>query len=98
MSRERKSPAYLLHQATGQARVRINGKDIYLGPFGSPESKERYREVLQEWGCGEKIVVAVSIGVLCLRCLEYGPRTGQAGALDRPQNRRWPQARPVTGR
>ena len=48
MSRQRKSPAYLLHQATGQARVRINGKDIYLGPFGSPESKERYREVLQE--------------------------------------------------
>ncbi len=71
MSRQRKSPAYLLHQATGQARVRINGKDIYLGPFGSPESKERYREVLQEWGCGEKVVVSVSIGVLCLRYLEY---------------------------
>ena len=77
MSRERKSPAYLLHQATGQARVRINGKDIYRGPFGSPESKERYREVLQEWGCGEKIVVAISIGVLCLRFLEYGPRSAK---------------------
>lgn len=58
-------------QATGQARVRINGKDIYLGPFDSPESKERYREVLQEWGCGEKIVVSVRIGILCLRYLEH---------------------------
>lgn len=89
MSRQRKSPAYLLHQATGQARVRINGKDIYLGPFGSPESKERYREVLQEWGCGEKIVVAVSIGILCLRYLEYakgyywknGRQTSEVSAL-----------------
>lgn len=72
MSRQRKPPAYLLHKATGQAKVRINGKDVYLGPFDSSESKERYREVLQEWGCGERIVVAVSIGVLCLRYLDFG--------------------------
>lgn len=89
MPRQRKAPAYLLHQATGQARVRINGKDIYLGPFDSPESKERYREVLQEWGCGESIVVSISIGVLCLRYLEYakiyyqknGRKTSEVSAI-----------------
>ena len=89
MSRQRKPPAYLLHKATGQARVRINGKDVYLGPFDSPDSKERYREVLQEWGCGERIVAAVSIGVLCLRYLDYakgyylknGKQTSEVSAI-----------------
>ncbi len=71
MPRQKRVPAYLLHQATGQARVRINGKDHYLGAFASPESKALYREKLEEWGCGEKLIVSVSIGVLCLRSLEY---------------------------
>ena len=35
-------PAYQLHRGSGQAKVRIQGKDIYLGPHGSPESRERY--------------------------------------------------------
>ena len=48
MSRKRK-PAYLLHKATGQARVRIGGKDRYLGAYGSPESKARYEEIVTEW-------------------------------------------------
>lgn len=89
MPRQRKPPAYLLHKATGQARVRINGKDIYLGPFDSSESKERYREVLQEWGCGERTIVTVSIGVLCLRYLEFakgyyqknGRKTSEVSAI-----------------
>jgi hypothetical protein len=37
MSKKRK-PSYLLHKATGQARVRIDGKDEYLGEYGSLES------------------------------------------------------------
>ena len=44
-----KKPAYLLHKATGQARCRVNGKDYYLGKYGSPESRERYDELLDEW-------------------------------------------------
>jgi hypothetical protein len=31
-------PAYRLHRPSGQARVIINGRHIYLGKFGSPES------------------------------------------------------------
>ena len=42
-------PAYLLHKATGQARCRINRKDHYLGRYGSPESREKYDELVAEW-------------------------------------------------
>lgn len=42
-------PAYLRHKPTGQARVRINGRDHYLGQYGSPASRERYEELMAEW-------------------------------------------------
>ena len=63
MPRSKKaSPSYLLHRATGQARVRlkINGRfrDVYLGAYGSPESWEKYHrtvtEHLQEHRAGDK--------------------------------------------
>jgi hypothetical protein len=31
MPKGRQKPAYQLHKATGQAKVRIGGKDYYLG-------------------------------------------------------------------
>jgi integrase len=37
-----KLPKYSLHKATGQARVKYNGKTTYLGKYGSDESKEAY--------------------------------------------------------
>jgi len=45
----KRKPSYLLHKSTGQARVRINGKDHYLGEYGSPESRQRYDEIIAEW-------------------------------------------------
>jgi integrase len=48
MPRHRQIPAYVHHKATGQARVRINGKDYYLGKYGSPESHDRYDELIAE--------------------------------------------------
>ena len=42
-------PAKTLHKATGQARVRIDGRDIYLGRFGSPEADEKYRRLVAEF-------------------------------------------------
>ena len=42
MSRKKRIPQYCLHKATGQAVVRINGKDKYLGAYGSPESYTKY--------------------------------------------------------
>ena len=32
-------PAYCLHKASGQAVVRLNGRDVYLGGHDTPESK-----------------------------------------------------------
>ena len=45
----KRKPAYLLHKPTGQARVRIDSKDVYLGKFGSKESKDRYDDLVAEW-------------------------------------------------
>lgn len=42
-------PKYRLHKATGQAAVVINGRWIYLGRHGTPESRERYDRLIGEW-------------------------------------------------
>ena len=42
----RNVPAYTHHKPTGQARVRINGKDHYLGKFNTVESLRRYDELI----------------------------------------------------
>lgn len=42
-------PKYRLHKSRGLAKVRINGRDIYLGPYGSPESHALYKRVVAEW-------------------------------------------------
>jgi integrase len=39
-------PSYLLHKPTGMARVRIDGRDHYLGPYGSDESRRKYGELV----------------------------------------------------
>ena len=44
-----RTPKYRLHKASGQALVQLNGRRIYLGKYGSPESKERYRRLVAEW-------------------------------------------------
>lgn len=41
-------PRYLLHKASGQARVRVQGRDHYLGVYNSPESHERYARIVAE--------------------------------------------------
>jgi hypothetical protein len=41
-------PKYARH-SSGQARVRIGGKVHYLGPYGSPESRERYGKLVAAW-------------------------------------------------
>ena len=46
MPRRPSLPTYTLHKPSGQARVRINGQDFYLGSFESAKSKERYAQLL----------------------------------------------------
>jgi hypothetical protein len=42
-------PVYCLHKSTHQAVVSFNGSKIYLGPYGSRRSLQRYQEVLKQW-------------------------------------------------
>lgn len=48
-------PSYLLHKQSGQARVRIDGKDFLLGGFGSEESRIRYGELIAKHAGGVPI-------------------------------------------
>ena len=41
-------PAMRLHRPSGNARVRLNGKDIYLGKYGSEEARVAYHALIQK--------------------------------------------------
>ena len=45
----RRSPKLTHHKPSGQARVRIDGRDLYLGRFGTPEAEAAYHAVIAEW-------------------------------------------------
>lgn len=42
-------PVYRHHKPSGLASVRIEGRDIYLGPHDTPESRAEYKRVIAEW-------------------------------------------------
>lgn len=44
-----RTPKYRHHKAKGLAVVTIAGRDIYLGKYGSPASKEEYRRLVAEY-------------------------------------------------
>lgn len=47
--------SYLLHKKSGQARVRIAGREFLLGPFGSEASRIRYGELVAKCASGVPI-------------------------------------------
>ncbi|MFO7775485.1 MAG: integrase core domain-containing protein [Candidatus Hydrogenedentota bacterium] len=42
-------PKLCRHKNSNRAYVRINGKQIFLGPWDSPKAKRRYHEILRDW-------------------------------------------------
>jgi integrase len=44
-----RTPKYRRHKAKGLALVTINGRDIYLGKYGSAESQQEYRRLVAEY-------------------------------------------------
>jgi integrase len=42
-------PGYRHHKARDLAVVRLDGRDVYLGTYDSPESHAKYRQVIAEW-------------------------------------------------
>ena len=49
MPRQSKIPVLRHHRPGGQAAVRIDGRDHYLGEHGSPESREKYDRLIALW-------------------------------------------------
>jgi integrase len=47
-------PSICLHKATGQAVVRLDGKDYYLGKYGTPQVQQRYDRLIAEWLAGKR--------------------------------------------
>jgi integrase len=45
-------PSYRRHKSTGQAVVTIDGRDFYLGRYGSPPSRVEYNRLIAEWTAG----------------------------------------------
>lgn len=48
----KRPPKYGLHKPSGQARVTLNGRTIYLGRHGSPESRQRYADLITDYQAG----------------------------------------------
>jgi len=70
-------PKYGKHKATGSARVRIHGQDIWLGKYGSDESFKKYEEAIARWRAGLDVKIRarsglpVSVAVLADRYLDF---------------------------
>ena len=39
----------MTRRVDGKAVVRLNGTDVYLGPFGTVEAADRYNRTIAEW-------------------------------------------------
>ena len=75
-------PTYCLHKASGQAYVKIDGKRIYLGKHGTPESHRRYADEISKWQARQIEQTAdVTIGQLTLlyskRCDAHYQKDGK---------------------
>ena len=54
-------PGYRLHRPSGRAVVTLNGKDYYLGPHGSKESRAAYdRKIAEYLATGQAVSYGVS--------------------------------------
>ncbi len=47
--RKHRIPSLCLHKATGQAVVRLDGKDVYCGRCDTAEAQEKYERAIAEW-------------------------------------------------
>jgi len=51
-SRRKRLPSYRLHRPSGLAVVTIDGRDHYLGQYGTPESRQKYGELISQAAIG----------------------------------------------
>ena len=69
----RRIPQYTFHKPTGQARVRLKGRSHYLGPWNSPQSRERYEALISRYlgGMFDVDRETVTIGRLAVLYVDY---------------------------
>jgi hypothetical protein len=48
-SKSKSTPKYCHHRSSGRAYVTLNGKPLYLGPYNSPESREKFDRVVGDF-------------------------------------------------
>jgi integrase len=58
--RKRRIPSLCRHKATGQAVVRLDGKDVYCGRHGTEEAQQEYERVIAEWLIAGRPITASS--------------------------------------
>jgi integrase len=58
-----RTPSYRLHKPTNQAVVTLDGRDFYLGRFGTPESRGEYDRLIVEWISNGRRLPVPSSGV-----------------------------------
>ena len=63
MPKKPRIPKYSLHKPSGRARVIIDGRHIFLGKYGSPESHEKYRAIVAELAIAPQVKAARPIDV-----------------------------------
>lgn len=70
---KKRLPGYLLHKASGLARVILDGNTIYLGEYGTLESRKEYDEVINRWLANQTDLKPsmLSISVLCLKYIQH---------------------------
>ena len=49
MPRKKSVPQLVHHKPSGQGRLRLNGKDIYLGKYGTDECDAAYEGAIAEY-------------------------------------------------
>jgi integrase len=67
------TPKYCHHKGRDLAFVKINGRMIYLGKYGSPESRDRYDEEIIKWRRDNDLAAThtTTIGQLCLAFMQH---------------------------
>jgi integrase len=90
-----RTPSYCLHRATGQAVVRVDGRDYYLGKYGSTVSRAEYDRLIAQWLSNGRSLggpngdSGLSVNELIVRYLEFarkyyqrdGQPTGEIGKI-----------------
>lgn len=72
-----RTPSYRLHKSSGQAVVTLDGRDVYLGAYGSDASRSAYDRVVAEWLVNGRRLAdqdGITVAELVVRDLEFVDR------------------------